>query len=282
MNSDDIKMAESQKKASLPLEDTTAIRRETEEWFAAHQLSKELFPKLAVRDAVWDQWRFNLQNHGKVDYAKERRFNPNFRPADEQVFDTQSLVQADDRNPVGTVLRRVGVFLADMRTKHPEKETVWASLETRRQKLLEIWQSEAEFKSGLYYAACALRREAVFENPQLVDVGDFLCVSRGVFEGSVRSIPVTNDAIGGHFATQYFGYNTIPGGGLYRVHAWRDEAPVFENILENSIVENGRFKGRKLDFGAFCTPDLSYDGKRIAFAWTANRYHQFNVFSRDT
>ena len=40
-------------------------------------------------------------------------------------------------------------------------------------------------------------REAVFENPQLVDVGDFLCVSRGVFEGSVRSVPVTNDGIGG-------------------------------------------------------------------------------------
>ncbi len=281
-NSEEIKMLESKKQASLPLEDTTAIRRETEEWLADHQLSKEQFPKLSVRDTVWDLWRFNLRNHGKVDYAKERRFNPNFRPADEQVFDRQSLVMEEDRNPAGTILRRLGAFLADMKTNHPEKDAVWTSLETRRQKLLDIWKAEAEFKPALYYVACALRREAVFENPQLIDVGDFLCVSRGVFEGSVRSVPVTSDGIGGHFATQYFGFNTIPGGGLYRVRKWRDETPVFENILENSVVENGRFKGRKLDFGAFCTPDLSYDGKRIAFAWTANRYHQFNVFSRDT
>ena len=71
-NSEEIKMLESKKQAPLPLEDTTAIRRETEEWLADHQLPKKLFPKLSARDVVWDQWRFNLQNHGKVDYAAER------------------------------------------------------------------------------------------------------------------------------------------------------------------------------------------------------------------
>ncbi|MCP4642985.1 MAG: hypothetical protein GY851_21240, partial [bacterium] len=34
-------------------------------------------------------------------------------------------------------------------------------------------------------------------------------------------------------------------------------------------------KGRKLDHGAFATPDLSFDGKRIVFAWTGNAEHQW-------
>lgn len=265
----------------LKTRDATSWRKMTSDWLAKHRLKADDFPRLAERDHVWDVWQFNLENFGKVDYAALRHFRADFRPAEEQVYDTQSLTRPEDKNAAGSVLRQTHVLLDDLHRKYPEQARLWMNLEGRWKALDAAWRSDLEFDAGAYFTACALRREVMFANPLLSEVGDFLCVSRGVFEGSVRSIPFTNDAIGGHFATQYFGHNTIPGGGIFRVHGWREGKPLMENILANSVVENGRFKGRKLDFGAFCTPDLSYDGKRLAFAWTCNNAHTPNVFSRN-
>ncbi|MCX6915008.1 MAG: hypothetical protein NT167_18495, partial [Verrucomicrobia bacterium] len=58
-------------------------------------------------------------------------------------------------------------------------------------------------------------------------------------------------------------------------------APRLVSVLENAVVANGRLQGRKLDHGAFATPELSFDGRQIVFAWTANREHKW-VFSPGT
>jgi len=130
-----------------------------------------------------------------------------------------------------------------------------------------------------YLAACAIRRHLALSNP-LLDFDAILCVARGTFEGSVRSNPQTADAQGGHFVTQYFGFNALPGGGLYRIQNFKEQ-PEIINILADSVVENGRLQGRKLDYGAFATPDLSYDGKTIVFAWTENAEHRW-IVSKET
>ncbi len=45
-------------------------------------------------------------------------------------------------------------------------------------------------------------------------------------------------------------------------------APSTEDLLENSVVENdSRLKGQALKDGAFIAPELSFDGKKIAFAY---------------
>ena len=52
------------------------------------------------------------------------------------------------------------------------------------------------------------------------------------------------------------------------------------DILENSTVENGRFEGQKLTGGCFLSPDLSFDGTTVLFAWTNEQdqcYHIFRV-----
>jgi len=40
------------------------------------------------------------------------------------------------------------------------------------------------------------------------------------------------------------------------------------NVLADSEVKQGRARGRKLEGGAFLSPEVSFDGKTILFAWT--------------
>ncbi len=53
-----------------------------------------------------------------------------------------------------------------------------------------------------------LFRQTMFADGQL-DFDAILFVARGSFQGSARSNPRTNDVQGGHFATQYFGFNSL-------------------------------------------------------------------------
>ena len=78
---------------------------------------------------------------------------------------------------------------------------------------------------------------------------------------------------------QYVGWNAKPGGGIFVLRDFKT-APVIVDILEHSTVRNGRFKGKSLEGGAFLRPDLSFDGKRVLFAWNniADKcYHIFGV-----
>ena len=188
---------------------------------------------------------------------------------------TRSLRKTDG-GPLGTVLRRTEALLDRLSAMGNAPDLAAPTRDLRG--LQEACESigadgDSEAYKAHYLAACALRRRIALSNP-LLDFDSILCVARGTFEGSVRSNPSTQDAQGGHFVTQYFGFNALPGGGLYRVRNFKD-TPEVVDIIENSVVQNGRLQGRKLDYGAFATPDLSFDGRSIVFAWTENAEHQW-------
>ncbi|MCL2347819.1 MAG: discoidin domain-containing protein, partial [Planctomycetaceae bacterium] len=67
-----------------------------------------------------------------------------------------------------------------------------------------------------------------------------------------------------HMCDQFYGTNQRPGGGLFVLNI---ETGKVRNLLENSTVQSGRLKGQKLDKGSFLSPDVSFDGKKIAFAY---------------
>jgi len=71
-----------------------------------------------------------------------------------------------------------------------------------------------------------------------------------------------------HMCDQYYGCNARPGGGLFVLNDPFGDNPTLTNVLENSLVENGRLKGQKLDSGSFLSPELSFDGKTILFAYS--------------
>jgi hypothetical protein len=93
-----------------------------------------------------------------------------------------------------------------------------------------------------------------FSNP-LLDFDSILCVARG-YSGAEQ-----------HLCDQYFGCFATPGGGIYIISGFRDNRRKVNDLLENATVQNGRYAGRKLTGGSFISPDLSYDGKTVLFAW---------------
>jgi hypothetical protein len=82
-----------------------------------------------------------------------------------------------------------------------------------------------------------------------------------------------------HMCDQYYGINILPGGGIYALSNAFGEDPQVRDVLADSVVQKGRLKGQKLDGGSFLSPDLSFDGKSLVFAYvecegdTEHRYH---------
>ena len=231
-----------------------------------------------VRKRVVDDWKmqFDLLN----DQIHGLGISKLPRHAGEQTLDPHALIQSEDRDPVDVVLRRTTALLKHL--KETGNADDWTAFEQRLAVLKRRARQIAPLKRGatshpprqqLYLDACALRREVAFANP-LLDFDRILFVVRGVIHGPNE---LNRDWFGQHQTTQYFAFNSVPGGGLYVIENWKAERPQIVDILRDSVVQNGRLKGRKLDRGAFISPDLSCDGKTIVFSWTENEKHRPHV-----
>jgi hypothetical protein len=123
--------------------------------------------------------------------------------------------------------------------------------------------STAEERRGMYLDVRRTIRNIAFCNP-LLDFDKILFIKR-------------HDSVGVfHMCDQYYGCNAKPGGGLFVLSDPFGENPKLTNVLENSVVERGRLKGDSLSTGAFLSPELSYDGKTILFAYTqAKAYEKY-------
>ena len=108
----------------------------------------------------------------------------------------------------------------------------------------------------LYLNARRLLREIAFSNPLLQDIERLLFIKR-------------HDAAGEfHMCDQYYGFNAVPGGGVYVLDNPFGESPTLRNLLADSVVTSGRLAGQKLEGGSFLSPDVSYDGKTVYFAYS--------------
>ncbi|NUN94623.1 MAG: PD40 domain-containing protein, partial [Candidatus Omnitrophica bacterium] len=116
-------------------------------------------------------------------------------------------------------------------------------------------EASEETRGRLYLSAREVARRIAFTNP-LLDMDKILFIKRhhpkGVF----------------HMCDQFYGFNAVSGGGLYVLADPFGEAPKVIDLLKDSVVESGRLKGRKLEGGAFLSPELSFDGKTILFAYS--------------
>ena len=258
-------------------EDVTSLRTALAE--LAARLHLKTIDVTAIEDPVLRQWSHDFRWCGKKEYPESRPGGPDDEKLRRETYDQHALVQDSDGGPLGTILRQTDALLkALMEQNTPGLEALNGEFNTLRTVVSNDPPApDTDIYKTFYLAVCALRRQIALSNP-LLDFDSILCVVRGTFEGSVRSNPETSDPQGGHFVTQYFGFNALPGGGLYIIRNYKAR-PEIINVLEHSVVQNGRLKGQKLDYGAFATPDLSYDGKTIVFAWTENDEHKW-IYSR--
>lgn len=201
-------------------------------------------------------------------------------------FDAAALIEVADRDPLDVVLRRTVLLLENLRG---DERGLGDELAVLAEDLRKIASAAGEAgpkedtsrREALYLAACAVRRRIALSNPRL-DFDRMLFIARGTFAGSRKTGETNTDATGGHFATQYFAFNTRPGGGLYFVANLRGPRPEVVNLLEEVPVANGRLAGKTLTYGAVLSPDLSYDGRTILFAHTENDAHNHNQWTTST
>jgi hypothetical protein len=134
-------------------------------------------------------------------------------------------------------------------------------VEMRLAKLEATENVSMNIRRKIYFEARGLLRQIAFCNP-LLDFDKLLFIKRhdsgGVF----------------HMCDQYYGCNARPGGGLFILSDPFGRSPKLTNVLQNSVVERGRLTGDNLSSGALLSPELSYDGKTILFAYTQARAYE--------
>jgi hypothetical protein len=116
--------------------------------------------------------------------------------------------------------------------------------------LAQIRQLASEAKSASvaseprnhYLAARRIQRRLALANP-LLDFDAILC--------SKRMPPTFN-----HMSDQYYGWWSQPGGGIYLLRGFKNDAPTTQCLTESFPHT-----------GSFLRPTLSYDGTKVLFAW---------------
>lgn len=173
-----------------------------------------------------------------------------------EAYRPEATILTTDRDPLNVVLRRTRALLAHIirLPGAPDLSQLAARLTELNVVADRMPVDSTADRKRLYLDACRLRRAIALANP-LLDFKEILLFKR---MGLGRQ----------HMCDQYYGHDQTPGGGLYVLSDPFGKEPVLHDVLANSVVVNGRLQGRKLSgSGSFLSPTLSYDGKRIAFAY---------------
>ena len=166
----------------------------------------------------------------------------------EFVYNQESLIFPADRDPADIVIRRIRALWNDLNennadVKHFENELT--SLEKAAKAITVDRKAE---RQELYLKACELRRKIAFSNP-LLDFNSLVFIK--------HKKNTTFEIRGDHMAGQYYGIHATKGEGLF----------ILNNVFEQNPFENNVIKNLLPD-GAYLSPELSFDGKTILFAYT--------------
>ncbi len=214
----------------------------------------------------------------QAEFSNERG---RFQAYQSQVFRTDALILPADRDGVDVAARRTVALLAHLQTlpgtRNLSAET--AALQGLQAEVARIDVADPDARAALFSRVATLRRTIALANP-LLNFDRMLFIKKHFLPPS--------EGQGNHMCDQYFGFHAIRAGGLFVLeHPWGDR-PVTRDILADAVCENGRFQGQKLNAGGFLSPDLSYDGQTIVFAYTEaeptryrwtpeSTYHLFQV-----
>ncbi|MCU0875561.1 MAG: hypothetical protein MUE50_24790, partial [Pirellulaceae bacterium] len=214
----------------------------------------------------------------------------------------EALVLPSDRDPADLVLRRTAALLADVQRGRPELVAFERDLAQLQATGAAIAPDNAEARYLLFAEACRLRRQIAFSNP-LLAFNRLLFIKRhlaiynhmcdqfyGIAAQPGGALCVLENPFGWKKGTGPICRNG-PEGAAHQF----DPSPFsVRDLLADSVVERGRLKGEKLsggpnrawklrydgvgtlsgdetEGGSFLSPDVSFDGQEIAFAYVECR-----------
>jgi hypothetical protein len=193
----------------------------------------------------------------------------------------EALILSTDRTPVDIAWRRTqALFHAIRRLPGAADLAPEAAELTRLQPRVEALQRQPGAPEAdqrrLFAEIATVRRRIAFCNP-LLSFDAILFIKR-------------HRALFNHMCDQFYGMAAQPGGGLYVLEQAFGPAPAVRDLLADATVASGRLQGQRLrggtagglaydglgtlrdqrtvrDGGAFLSPDLSFDGRDVLFAY---------------
>ncbi len=173
-----------------------------------------------------------------------------------QTFNKQALILKSDNDPLDVIIRRTKALIDDIGDGSKSDFKKYKSqFNILRSKAKAISVSDESKRKALYTKIFKLRRKISLSNP-LLDFEDILFTASYSSAGDY------------HMCDQYYGIYARPGGSILKLKDAFGDNPMIEDLIENKIVQTGRLKGRNLNGGMFLFPELSYDSKKLVFAYS--------------
>jgi hypothetical protein len=238
----------------LPVEPVAALAQDVEN--LRHELLLSLrgmrqFLAVPAHAGLVAEWESQFQTL-QADLGNRASFT---RVASE-TYHPESLVLETDRDPADVVLRRTAALLVDL-----ERTAAAAKLSAPAQEVAELLAAnqrldpqDGEARYALFAAACRVRRQIAWTNP-LLNFNQLLFLKR-------------HRSSFAHMCDQYYAVYQPSGGGLCVLSNPFGPEPAVRDILADAVVQRGRLSGSTLAGGACLAPDLSFDARQIAFAYT--------------
>lgn len=213
--------------------------------------SVPLINVLAQRDNTESEMKRELiRQYGRLEALRSGKLSMSKFAKLECVHNEESLIYPTDRDPTDIVIRRIRALWNDLSKDGnlPVKQYEQALIELEKV-IRSTPVTSADTRKGLYFQACALRRKIAFSNP-LLDFDKLVFIKH-------KKNPRT-ELGGDHMAGQYYG-----------IHASKDDEGLFvlEKVFSDHPVAKDIIKSQLPD-GAYLSPDLSFDGKKVLFAYT--------------
>ena len=161
----------------------------------------------------------------------------------------EALFMQTDRDPVDVVVRRTRALWNSLSQNPAFNAKAWESeLQNLERAVKETPPVATDKRMELYLQACALRRQIAFANP-LIDFDRIVFIKH---KKNPRS-----EILGDHMAGQYYGIHATKGEGLFILENAFGSSPVVKNVISDNLPD-----------GAYLSPELSFDGHKILFAYT--------------
>lgn len=187
---------------------------------------------------------------------------------DQQILDRHFCILPGDRTPFDTEYRRTEALMDLLEARYGvgscagPRSKLSQLVRRVRSRVAAPGTPERTQAMSDYFEVAALRRDVAMSNP-LLDFDSLLFVGRGNYFG--------DDPTGQHQLSGPLAFCNRVGGGLYMVKDLKNTAEVVD-LLAHSVVQNGVYQGWRLSGkGSFYSPELSYDGQTILFAWSENK-----------
>jgi hypothetical protein len=225
---------------------------------------RALSPVAANESAeVRQSWENDYQS---LQAALQTRSNPYYllKAGEERkdVAHTQSLLWETDQTPTDIALRRFEALLQHLRSELGKPE-----LENLEKQLAQVRSARANgiADKEAYLWVRRIGRPLVLSNP-LLDFDEIIFNRWSSTYGHVQ---------------EAWASTVRQDGGLYVLSGLRNGNAQVRNLLENARFENGPYQGKRIleVSKAVRSFDLSYDGKRVVFAWVQPSPHALKIVS---